>query len=608
MSEPVLQQAVLIEEEFARLCESDTMRRAPSHMRLLRYLVEKSMAGDASALRETAIALEVFRRDPAVYDPKSDPIVRVTTGRLRARLEAHYAHYDAPPKLRIVLPKGSYAPEFIAQKGAAVVPVGLAVLHARNQTGDAALDDCCSEFTDMLADRLVRAGLPRVMARGSVEQAKVESRDPTVIGVQLGVPWLLESTLSCEHRQDLRLSVRLVDTGDASVRWVETGVGPVDDVDRVVDKMLDLACLRVLETLPAGVALGTAAHASMALPASTRAAIDQARLLLLQRTLAGADDAIVLADSVAREHPDAAEAWAIVAAALYSRLSFRDRDQGPIADRLRAAADRALVLDPDQPMALRTKAIMVGKWDCDAEGAEQLFVRVLRTMPHYTSARINYAEILTLLGQFDEALTQLNLAHHYDPLSATVHLARAICLGYQRKYDQAREAYALCRASGEASLWVLTGAGMNELAAGNLDAAALLLSDAEKRFPDMQAAVLSHAILRAVEGDHERARAIERECIDRFPHCSPANRAVLAALLHDKDGTLLLLTQAYAMHDMALLPATMHPAFDWLTDDADFLQLRSKCPTWARRVERRASQGTFALERPRRLEPGGFQP
>jgi len=52
----------------------------------------------------------VFRRDPASYDPQLDPIVRVTIGRLRARLVSHYARYGSPPKLRIVLPKGRYAP------------------------------------------------------------------------------------------------------------------------------------------------------------------------------------------------------------------------------------------------------------------------------------------------------------------------------------------------------------------------------------------------------------------------------------------------------------------------------------------------------------------
>ena len=126
MTEPAPLHASLIEAEVLRLCESDALRRAPSHLRLLRYLVEKSIAGDASALRETAIALEVFRRDPAVYDPQNDPIVRVSVGRLRTRLDAHYAHHKSLPKLRIVLPKGRYAPEFVVFAGTDLPAQGLA--------------------------------------------------------------------------------------------------------------------------------------------------------------------------------------------------------------------------------------------------------------------------------------------------------------------------------------------------------------------------------------------------------------------------------------------------------------------------------------------------
>src|SRR4249920_3783293 len=146
----------LIQEELSRLIDSDALRRAPSHARLLRYLVENRVAGDDTALRETSIALEVFRRDPTTYDPRTDPIVRVTTGRLRDRLEAHYSRFDAPPKLRIVLPKGRYAPEFVALDGAAGSPLGIAVLRTRNQTGDIALDGACNEYADQLADRLAR--------------------------------------------------------------------------------------------------------------------------------------------------------------------------------------------------------------------------------------------------------------------------------------------------------------------------------------------------------------------------------------------------------------------------------------------------------------------
>ena len=101
-------------------------------------------------------------------------------GALRERLESHYAHYDAPPKLRITLPRGGYAPEFVPQDpGAVRAPAaGIAVLRTRNLTGDDAFAGACDGFADQLADRLAAAGVPRVIARASVD-ACAGRRTPT---------------------------------------------------------------------------------------------------------------------------------------------------------------------------------------------------------------------------------------------------------------------------------------------------------------------------------------------------------------------------------------------------------------------------------------------
>ncbi|MEP7181473.1 MAG: hypothetical protein ABI886_04730 [Betaproteobacteria bacterium] len=94
----------------------------------------------------------------------------------------------------------------------------------------------------------------------------------------------------------------------------------------------------------------------------------------------------------------------------------------------------------------------------------------------------------------------------------------------------------------------LVGAGMNELAAGELDASAALLDEAAARFPKMPAVMLCHACVCAERDDAARAHPIERDCLARFPAHSPASRAVLMALLRDRDATLQLLAAALAEH------------------------------------------------------------
>ena len=180
-------------------------------------------------------------------------------------------------------------------------------------------------------------------------------------------------------------------------------------------------------------------------------------------------------------------------------------------------------------------------------------------------------------GRCDEAIAQLNLARVYDPLSASVNLASAHCLSLQRRYDEARAAWAMCRAGGEASPWVLTGAAMTELAAGDVGAAEPMLREAAARFPGTPMTLIASAYLAAARGDGPAARAIEADCVARFPNYSSSNLAMLAAMLRERDAAMALLDAAHAKRDMNLLPAIFQPAFDWLGDDPGFRALLVRC-------------------------------
>jgi tetratricopeptide (TPR) repeat protein len=100
-------------DELARVLAAPAFAGALAHQRLLRHLVQQTLAGQADALKETVLGIEVFQRPAHSFDPRRDSIVRVEARRLRQRLQQHYASTSGSA-LMIVLPTGSYRPQFVA--------------------------------------------------------------------------------------------------------------------------------------------------------------------------------------------------------------------------------------------------------------------------------------------------------------------------------------------------------------------------------------------------------------------------------------------------------------------------------------------------------------
>lgn len=103
--------AVEVRAALERILESEQFRGSALLQRFLRYTVEKTLEGDGAGIKELTLGTEVCARGPG-YDPRTDPIVRVTANRLRAKLLEYYETRGAGDAVRIEYRKGSYAPVF----------------------------------------------------------------------------------------------------------------------------------------------------------------------------------------------------------------------------------------------------------------------------------------------------------------------------------------------------------------------------------------------------------------------------------------------------------------------------------------------------------------
>ena len=97
--------------QLERVLASPGFLRNERMSRFLRFLAERHLEGKGNQLKESVIAVEVFRRKPN-HDPLQDSIVRTEAGRLRGRLAEYYVGEGKDDALVIELPKGGYTPAF----------------------------------------------------------------------------------------------------------------------------------------------------------------------------------------------------------------------------------------------------------------------------------------------------------------------------------------------------------------------------------------------------------------------------------------------------------------------------------------------------------------
>jgi hypothetical protein len=100
-----------VNDQVTRITQSPPLVSSPSLCRFLRYIVEETLAGRASGIKEQAVGRVVFDRGHD-FNPRLDPIVRVQARNLRSRLAKYYEGPGREDPIWIELPKGTYVPVF----------------------------------------------------------------------------------------------------------------------------------------------------------------------------------------------------------------------------------------------------------------------------------------------------------------------------------------------------------------------------------------------------------------------------------------------------------------------------------------------------------------
>jgi hypothetical protein len=99
------------ELQIERILHSETLRSSEALRRLLRYLADKTLDGQADQLKEYTVGIEGLGK-PTSYDPRQESIVRIQAARLRQKLSEYYHGEGQGDPIVVELPKGHFKLRF----------------------------------------------------------------------------------------------------------------------------------------------------------------------------------------------------------------------------------------------------------------------------------------------------------------------------------------------------------------------------------------------------------------------------------------------------------------------------------------------------------------
>lgn len=104
-----------------RVVNSSAFSRSPAMQAFLLYIAKHAIEKRPERIKEQSIGVEVLGRK-SNYDPAQDNIVRVRAHELRQRLAKYFATDGIGERVVIIVPKGTYVPEFHAHPEVAPTP------------------------------------------------------------------------------------------------------------------------------------------------------------------------------------------------------------------------------------------------------------------------------------------------------------------------------------------------------------------------------------------------------------------------------------------------------------------------------------------------------
>jgi serine/threonine-protein kinase len=584
---------------------------APRRGRLLRYLLEQTLAGDGDKITEYGIGLDVFEK-PSSFDPRIESSIRAEMSRLRRTLADYYAGAGSADPWRIEFPNRGYLPViaplavqeapavslatpeslssqvragrrsrfwFAAACAAALCAVALwfiqpwsgpiravVVLPFENLTGDPQKEYLADGVTEQLTDALAHIPSLRVVARTSAFQYKAKGIDVRKIGRQLDVDAVVEGSVQAING-GLRVTVQVDRSSNGYHILSQSFDGGLQELARLED---------LLVAPVAGALSPSAAVPKRHIPnPQAYDAFLKSRSYRGQGTINAFQDGIRYLNLAIEKDPNYTDAYAALAGVYASGAANFATTPLEFVPHAKAAAAKALELDPQCAGAFAAEGYLDAMILLDWKGGESKLRTAIRLMPNDWVYYNWLGNVLLAQGRFSEALAELRTADQSDPLAGGPGVTVGNALYMARRYDDALRQFLKVQTLHPDLIAVHAFTGTAWEAKGDFAEAVSEYNLVLPKAPYLVRERIVHLL--AITGKREEARRMLQE----LEHPKPDQQApdafsmaILHTALGERDEAFDWLNRALDQRKVAFIK--VHPMLDPLRNDPRFPVLLAK--------------------------------
>lgn len=443
----------------------------------------------------------------------------------------------------------------------AVLPFKPLTAESRNESMELGMaDSLISKLSD--GEGLI------VRPLSSVRRFTALDEDSLTAGQALDVEAVLDGNIQMSADQ-IRVSARLLRVSDGKQIWAEKFDENRTDIFRVQDSIVDKVA-SALNVRLRGSKTTVETSNFEAYESYMLGRLHSLRLVMpeIKKGLSYYERAIEI-------DPNYALAYVGIAEAQRALTLSNDVDPQITYLRAKAAASRAMELNPDLPEVQMAVGMTAFFYDWDWSLAENHLVKAVELNPNNAEAHIYYAHLLSNTGRHAKALDEARRARELNPVSLLIRALEAEFLDHAGQNDAAigkLQAVVDLDPNFWLSHHILSAAYIQR----GLYSDAVREADEAKRLSPFQTHSLAFkGFALAKSGNSAEARKLLEELLtsSRERYVPPCNIAMLYAALGENEKALEYLEKAHTERDVRMVFLKVEPRLNNLRSEPRFIEL-----------------------------------